>query len=302
MEKLKAFITQVWESISKFFTEYFTQLGRIKSAIADIKKKVGTAQGAPKEKTINNKGLVRAFYDFKSKSVKLDEIIANHMEVTKNSLSVADGLSTLANANADAIKLLGGGTPSEADGEKLGQVSSKLIEMAIKGNESGPYYNGAFFKLESSLTESSVGSFAIKFPTLKIETISSEVNAEGLPALDKAGCGKYIQEADQLVTLTEQFKAKQSKLDAFRKSNDKMNDTIISLVGSTDEKEAAAKKASLTELRKYALNVSNSYSRLFSTVPSYNMSVVKALMNYVQASLRNLGEGEAAPADKDAKS
>lgn len=299
-KKLKEFVSKIWESITKFFADYFTQLGRVKQAIVDVKKKVAAAQGAPKEKNIVNKSLVRAFYDFKSKSVKLDEIVANHMEVTKDGLKVADGLASLADAQASYLKMLNG-APTEDASAKLGETATKIMEMAIKGNESGPYFNGSFFTLETAEKEASAGKFAISFPTFKINTISGEVKAEGLPALDKAGCGKCIQEAEQLATLTEQFKTKQSKLDAFRKSNDKMNDAVIAFIKSTDDKEAEDKKKYLAELRKYSLNVSQSYSRLFATIPSYNLNVVKALLNYVQASVKNLGEGEAAPKKEETK-
>lgn len=288
-EKAKEIINNVWKSVVEFFNKYFTQTGRIKQAIVDIKKKVEAAKGAPKEATIKNAGLTRAFYDFKSSSVKIDEIVANQLELTKDGLMMADRVSSVAEANVNFIKA-DGTLPSDDVVAKSAEAGAKLIELVTKGKEeSGPYFNGAFFELEVQYKED--GKF--KVPTFKINAPSSEVKAEGLPALTKEACGKYIKEAEDLLAATEQFKAKQGKLDAYRKSNEKMNDIVIKFVKSSTDKEGEEAKKYLSELRTYAVNMNNSLTRAFVTIPSYNLNTVKALLNYVQASLRNLGEGEA---------
>lgn len=310
-EKAKEIINNVWKSVVEFFNKYFTQTGRIKQAIVDIKKKVEAAKGAPKEATIKNAGLTRAFYDFKSSSVKIDEIVANQLELTKDGLMMADKVSSVAEANVNFIKA-DGSLPSDDVINKSMQASIDLIGLITKGKEeSGPYFNGAFFELEKGRMEAegelkvgeSGGKISLSIPALKIKTISSEVKAEGLPALTKEACGKYIKEAEALLAATEQFKAKQGKLDAYRKSNEKMNDVVIKFVKSSTDKEGAEAKKYLSELRTYAVNMNNSLTRAFVTIPSYNMNTVKALLNYVQASLRNLGEGEAAKEEekKDAE-
>lgn len=290
-QKAKEIMNNVWKNVVEFFNNYFTQTGRVKQAIVDVKKKVEAAKGAPKEANIKNAGLTRAFYDFKSKSIKIDEIVANQLGLTKDGLAVADKISTVAESNASFIKG-GGSIPSDDVIMSVTETNAKIIEMIAKGKEeAGPFFNGAFFQIEEdTVTGTSKDGVKWKLKTLKFKTISAEVKAEGLPALSKEACGKYIKEAEDLLAATEQFKAKQSKLDAYRKSTEKMNDAVIKFVKTTTDKESAEAKKYLSELRSYSINMNNSLTRIFVTIPSLNLNTVKALLNYVQLSVRNLGE------------
>ena len=290
-EKLKAVAKQMWDKVVEFYNKYFTELGRLKSGLDALEKQVKEAKGGPKESVIKNNSLVKAFYDFKSKSIKIDEVIANHIGVTKGGLSFADGLTSLADSlaslfkkNADKVDL-----GEEALGEIV-NVNDKLFDVLLSGKEeAGPFFNGSSFTLKEE--EGSIGNQKMKF--LVINYIPGEIKAEGLPALDKAGCEKYLSQAKELLVLTEKYKEKQAKIKAFQAAIGKISDAAISIIKTSSEEDAEGKKKVLNAGRTLITKLNTFYTRALTSIPGLNTNVIKAAMNYVQASLRNMGEAAA---------
>ncbi len=77
----------------------------------------------------------------------------------------------------------------------------------------------------------------------------------------------------------------------------KIGETVISAVNKMSDSDDKAKKASMTEVRSFIQKSNTTYTRVLSTIPGLNTNVIKASMNYVQASLRNMGEAAATPAE-----
>lgn len=285
-EKLKAVAKQMWEKVVEFYNKYFTEVGRLKNGIVALEKQVKEAKGSPKEATLKASGLTKAFWDFNAKEVKPEQIIANHIEVTKAGLQFADGIVPLAEEILNVVK-------KDAEGSIGGVVdkSSALLKGLLQGKEeAGPFFNGARFKLigadaggeaREGLVAAGLG-FAIEYVPFSGDKAPT--------ALDKAGCEKVLSEAKELLALTEKFKEKQVKIKTFQAAITKVADTVISAANKMSEGDDKTKKETTTEIRTF-INKSNvTYSRVLTTIPGLNTNVIKAAMNYVQASLRNMGE------------
>lgn len=285
-EKLKAVAKQMWEKVVEFYNKYFTEVGRLKNGIVALEKQVKEAKGSPKEATLKASGLTKAFWDFNAKEVKPEQIIANHIEVTKAGLQFADGIVPLAEEILNVVK-------KDAEGSIGGVVdkSSALLKGLLQGKEeAGPFFNGARFKLigadaggeaREGLVPAGLG-FAIEYVPFSGDKAPT--------ALDKAGCEKVLSEAKELLALTEKFKEKQVKIKTFQAAITKVADTVISAANKMSEGDDKTKKETTTEIRTF-INKSNvTYSRVLTTIPGLNTNVIKAAMNYVQASLRNMGE------------
>lgn len=285
-EKLKAVAKQMWEKVVEFYNKYFTEVGRLKNGIVALEKQVKEAKGSPKEATLKASGLTKAFWDFNAKEVKPEQIIANHIEVTKAGLQFADGIVPLAEEILNVVK-------KDAEGSIGGVVdkSSALLKGLLQGKEeAGPFFNGARFKLigvdagaqaSGGLVGAGLG-FAIEYVPFSGDKAPT--------ALDKAGCEKVLSEAKELLALTEKFKEKQVKIKTFQAAITKVADTVISAANKMSEGDDKTKKETTTEIRTF-INKSNvTYSRVLTTIPGLNTNVIKAAMNYVQASLRNMGE------------
>lgn len=288
-ERVKEVAKQIWDKVVKFFNDYFTELGRLKNGITALEKQVKDAKGSPKEQTLKLPEVNKAFWDFNAKEAKPEVILTNHITVTKAGLQFADGISSVAESILSVFKKDGGEFGSNelnAATKKNGELLSNLLGDK---EQTGPYFNGSRFKI--TITDADVG-FNVEYVPFSSE--------KGIPALDKPACEKILNQAKQLLDLTEKFKEKQSKIKAFQASIIKSADVVITAVNKmTDESEG--KKDGLTKARALVLRTNTTYTRILSTIPGLNTNVIKAAMNYVQASLRNMGEAAAAPADASEK-
>ena len=299
-ERVVAFVKDVWEKVIKFYESYFSELGRLKGGIAALEKQVKEVKGSPKEKTLKAAGLTKAFWDFIAKDVKPKEILANHIAVTKAGLEFANGVAPLAEEVLNVVKKGVSGEELEVNSEMLGGVVEKsnslLKSLAAGKDQAGPFFNGARFKLSAAAgggKEEGVAGIGLGF---QVDYVPFSTD-KGAPALDKAGCEKVLGEAKELLSLTEKFKEKQAKIKAFQSAMVKIGETVISAVNKMSDSDDKAKKASMTEVRSFIQKSNTTYTRVLSTIPGLNTNVIKASMNYVQASLRNMGEAAATPAE-----
>ena len=121
-ERVVAFAKDIWEKVIKFYNQYFTELGRLKDGIAALEKQVKEAKGSPKEQTLKAAGLTKAFWDFNAKDVKPEEILANHIAVTKAGLEFANGVAPLAEEVLNVVKKGVSGEELKVNSEMLGGV------------------------------------------------------------------------------------------------------------------------------------------------------------------------------------
>lgn len=300
-ERVVAFAKDVWEKVIKFYESYFSELGRLKNGIAALEKQVKEAKGSPKEQTLKAAGLTKAFWDFNAKDVKPEEILANHIAVTKAGLEFANGVAPLAEEVLNVVKKGVSGEEVEVNSEMLGGVvdkSNNLLRSIVQGKEqAGPFFNNTIVKFKSESQEITASNGSKKYVKILTWDAVPFLSDKGAPALDKAGCEKVIGEAKELLSLTEKFKEKQTKIKAFQSAMVKIGETVISAVNKMSDSDEKAKKASMTEVRSFIQKSNTTYTRVLSTIPGLNTNVIKASMNYVQASLRNMGEATAAPAE-----
>ena len=299
-ERVVAFAKDVWEKVIKFYDQYFSELGRLKSGIVALEKQVKEAKGSPKEQTLKSMSLAKAFWDFKSKEAKPEEILANHIAVTKTGLEFANGVAPLAEEILSVVKKGVSDQELEINSEMLGGVIDKsntlLKSLAAGKDQAGPFFNSAVFKfIKAPGAKEGDGLAPIGFG-FAVEYMTDN-SASGVLALDQAGCGKILGEAKELLSLTEKFKEKQAKIKAFQSAMVKIGETVISAVNKMSDSDDKAKKASMTEVRSFIQKSNTTYTRVLSTIPGLNTNVIKASMNYVQASLRNMGEAAATPAE-----
>ena len=301
-KRIVEYTKQIWDKLLKFYEQYVSDTGRLKKGLEALYKQVKAANGSPKEAELKAFGLVKAFWDFNANEPKADEIIANHIAVTKSGLQFADGVTSVAEDILSVVKKGANEGESDVDTSGMGAIvekSNKLLMSAIGGKEeAGPFFNGNLFKLETNGEgEAKLGAAGFGFV---VNNKISEKGKDTIAALDKAGCEKVLAEAKELLSLTEKFKEKQAKVKAFQNAIDKIADTVISAVNKMAD-DGEGKKEGLTQARTFINKANITYTKVLSTVPGMNINVVKAAMNYVQASLRNMGEASAAQIEDKTK-
>lgn len=283
----KAFFA-VWQKIKDFYNKFFTNTEKVKKLAQQLKQKARETKGTAANKTIDASGVAKALnYEGKASLDSVKRLMSNHVAVSKGVLAGKDRLNEAIAVITDGLK-----KPADFNVEKLVEAGKKFISVVAvettvteEGSSStvvsGPFVGGQSVKM-SFKGEGNDTRFSY-------EVINAEKKAEvAIPVLSTSEAETAADQVIQLMASTDEYKKQQQKIEALNKNMVEVAKTAISAASAIEKatSEEADVTGKVAAMRKAVTSMNSVSSRMITMVPSMNVQLGKAVLKYVDLSLK----------------
>lgn len=289
----KAFMT-VWQKIKDFFAKFFDNSEKVKKMAEALKDEVKKAEKfKAKGGKIKFGGAGALNVDGKVDLESAKDILSNHEGLTTQVVAASDLLTK-------AVSALNGAIKGSDDQAELKKALSSSAEAAIQALSKS---TKTTVSTEGDVVKANVGPFvngegvALTFDggnmTFSMETTKpSKAAPSEVEALNQAQAGEALNAVISLMTKTTEYKKSQSKFEALNKSCVDLVNAALNVASKTADMSENNKevKEKLEAARKAVTSINSFSSRLLTLTPAMNVRAGKAVVNYVQASLKTYEE------------
>lgn len=276
---LKA-LKMVWEKIQAFLQGFVKNRAKMKEHLQNLKKAVDAAEENSAAAAVTG-GAAKAV----SVGGKADASTAE--EILKSGSDLVKAVGEISAATTGMVAKLTTDMDSEAFSSLTNQYSQKVEEA--KAIFTDNFANGI------SIVSKEVTVFGKAFKVISVERAKSAEPAKEAAALSKAQMGSLLDKAivaiDGLMTF-EKVEKDQALVVK------KCQELVAAYIKTAGKSEAGGQSESSKEMQKFVSGLNKSAASLGSQVPSLAYQGVKAVADYVAASLAAHGKkAEAKPAE-----
>lgn len=299
-EAVKKAVKDMWAKVMDFFGRATANLDKVEADAAKLRERVRGVTGSIKEKDVTSGSVLSAFsVDGKCTLETAKEISANTVVLVETTL---EGLNKAEVNCAELTKIAS--NPGEYKVGVLRKILFNVPFSKAKGVKSqkknkngadvatldlGPIYRGQLVRMVVTMPKDDEGDLK---SSLSMEIVQQSKSADKTKTLSTSEMDTALDLVDTLTEATRKFDKKKDELAAVSSALTKVADAAMSFAtAKMENKDAnvAKERAMLNEVRSMVSSMNSINGRLSANAPAWALSNAKALMTYVDASIRNHG-------------